>query len=141
VILSGFGFHRIRDYEPLGVPSHAIHLGRVLSWLGHVVQDPVAVGRSVSHEIVLSQNFPNPFNPSTSIRFSVPRNTNVRIAVYDVAGRLIRVLEDEARAAGVVYEAKWDGRGSDGVGLASGVYFCKLEALGQVHTRKLVLLK
>jgi hypothetical protein len=140
VVLSGFGFHHIRDYAPLGVPSHAIHLQRVLSWLGHVVQDPTAVGRSSTSSVTMAQNYPNPFNPSTWIRFGIPSSARVRIVVYDVQGRTVRTLIDEDLAA-AMHEVTWDGTDDTGSRVASGIYFCKLDALDQSLTRKVMLLK
>ena len=70
---------------------------------------------------------PNPFNPSTTLRFDLPVGGRVRLAVYDVAGRLLRTLLDVELPAGS-HEAVWDGRDSAGRGMASGSYFARLLA-------------
>lgn len=88
----------------------------------------------------LNQNHPNPFNPNTRIQFSVPRRTRVQLRIYDLAGRLVRTLDDREREPGL-HEVVWDGRDTRGVRVASGVYFCRLEAGGSVDAKKLVLLK
>jgi hypothetical protein len=91
----------------------------------------------------LHQNHPNPFNPTTQIRYDVGEeggNVRVRIAVYDVQGRLVRVLVDEDRAPGS-YLATWDGRTDSGGEAASGVYFYAMRAGAFVESRRMVLLK
>lgn len=88
----------------------------------------------------LSDNFPNPFNPSTRIRFSLSQKSHVRLRIYDVTGRLVRVLIDEKRNAGA-YDAVWDGKNDKGKSIASGIYFCRMEAADYERTLKMVLLR
>jgi len=89
----------------------------------------------------LHQCAPNPFNPSTTIRYDVPRNgERVSIAVFDVAGRRIRTLVDDVQPAGT-RSTSWDGRDERGQQVASGVYFYRMIAGQFVQTRKMVLLK
>lgn len=103
------------------------------------VGDEVAPG-AIPQRLVLDPNFPNPFNPSTLIRFSLPAGSPVRLGVYDTAGRLIRTLVNEFREAGS-HTIIWDGLADDGRALASGVYFCKLESDRGRQTRPLSLVK
>jgi hypothetical protein len=91
----------------------------------------------------LSQNAPNPFNPATKITFSLQGAARVRLCVYDIAGRLVRVLEEGVFGAGR-HEAVWDGNDSSGDRVASGVYFCRLEApdlRGAVESTKMVMIR
>jgi hypothetical protein len=88
----------------------------------------------------LGQNHPNPFNPSTLIRFTVPEPTFVRLTVIDVRGREVASLLAEIVPAGV-REVLWDGRDANGNSVGSGVYFSRLYAGKRVLTRKMVLLK
>ncbi len=83
----------------------------------------------------LGQNFPNPFNPSTVIPFELAESSDVRIAVYDVTGRLVASLVDSRMSAGT-HQTTFNA-----TGLPSGVYVVRLEAGGQVLTSKLTLLK
>ena len=83
---------------------------------------------------------PNPFNPATTIRFDLAAPGHVTLAVYDVGGRLVRILVDRPMAAGP-HEAIWDGRSAAGSVSASGVYFYRLTAPGFDETRKMVLLR
>ncbi len=88
----------------------------------------------------LAQNFPNPFNPTTTISFSVKEKGRVTLRVYDVEGRLVRTLVDEVRDAGS-YREVWDGTNNRGAGVASGVYFYKMEATGFTRARKMAILR
>jgi hypothetical protein len=88
----------------------------------------------------LEQNFPNPFNPQTAIAYSLKDAADVRLAIYDVAGRRVRELVDEHRMPGA-YKVIWDGRDGKGSQVSSGVYFCKLVAGSFVETKKMVMLK
>jgi hypothetical protein len=85
-------------------------------------------------------NYPNPFNPTTTIRAMLPEATHVTLEVYDVAGRLIRTLVDANKPSGQ-FLAVWDGRSDSGETVGTGIYFTKLRTQGEVLTRKMVLLK
>ncbi|HEY6952974.1 MAG TPA: T9SS type A sorting domain-containing protein, partial [Bacteroidota bacterium] len=88
----------------------------------------------------LSQNFPNPFNPSTTIHYSIPDKGVVRLTVFDIAGRQVATLDEGEKPAGS-YTAVWNGTSANGAQVASGVYFYRLESSGLNITRKMVLLK
>ncbi|MBU4357607.1 MAG: ASPIC/UnbV domain-containing protein, partial [Proteobacteria bacterium] len=85
-------------------------------------------------------NFPNPFNPSTTIRLDLPTAQRVRLGIYAVDGSLVRTLFDEELPAGT-HQAVWDGRNRSGGRAASGVYFYRVETSGDVVTRKMLLVK
>lgn len=87
----------------------------------------------------LEQNFPNPFNPSTTVRYRLSRADRVTLAIYNIAGQQLRLLV-KGRASAGEHEAFWDGRDDHGRLLPAGIYFLRMTA-GQFHqTRKLVLL-
>ncbi len=88
----------------------------------------------------LAQNHPNPFNPMTTISFSLRERGRASLAIYDVAGRLVRVLVDGVIDVGP-QEVTWDGRNGYGGAVASGIYFYRLEAGAYVETKKMVLLR
>ncbi|MGR3296522.1 MAG: FlgD immunoglobulin-like domain containing protein [Candidatus Bathyanammoxibius sp.] len=88
----------------------------------------------------LSSNYPNPFNPVTTIRFSVPSRTYVSLTVYNQLGQKVATLVDGERHAGV-YEAVWKGMDSHGNQVASGVYLYKMKAGSFTQSRTMVLLK
>ena len=84
---------------------------------------------------VLFQNYPNPFNPSTTIRYSLPRRSQVTLSVYNTLGQLVSTLANGEEQAGY-HEVKLDG-----TGLASGLYFYRLQTGGYVQTKKLLILR
>ena len=90
---------------------------------------------SVPYQFALHPAFPNPFNPTTVIRFDLASQSPVELKVYDVTGRLVRTLVSNVMAAGG-HTVRFDGGN-----LASGVYFCRLKAGSFTQTRKLLLLK
>jgi hypothetical protein len=93
---------------------------------------------------MLYANFPNPFNPSTTIRFVTPAGSGtlpVRISIHDVRGRSVKVLHDGEMARGSMQELNWDGLDSSGMALPSGIYFTRLEIDGDSFSRKMLLLK
>ena len=90
--------------------------------------------------MVLRQNAPNPFNPSTTIRFSLPRDARVTLDVFDVSGRLVARLVDGALAKGS-HAIAWNGEDRLGGSASSGVYFYVLRAGKETLTRKMVLLR
>jgi hypothetical protein len=93
--------------------------------------DPPAVPR----ESRLYQNYPNPFNPSTRIGYHVARSCHVQLTVYDLLGRELATLVDAVQGAGV-HAVEWKAEG-----MASGVYFCRLNAGAFVDTRKMMLVR
>ena len=88
----------------------------------------------------LSSNYPNPFNPVTTLKFNVPRTGHVTIAVYDVTGRKVRVLVDRVFQMGA-FETTWNGKNTAGESVGSGVYFARMETCGHKAVRKMVLLR
>jgi len=83
---------------------------------------------------------PNPFNPTTSLHFSLPRESRVDLNIYDVAGRLVRSLISGSRPAGL-NEVRWDGKDSSGQEIASGTYFARLIVDEQVEIKSLTLVR
>ncbi|HPF35497.1 MAG TPA: FlgD immunoglobulin-like domain containing protein [Candidatus Krumholzibacteria bacterium] len=90
------------------------------------------------HVWSLSQNHPNPFNPSTTINFSLPAAADVSLKVYNARGELVRTLLDAGLEAGD-HAQEWRGRDDAGAAVASGVYFARLVSKHGVLTRKMVL--
>lgn len=84
---------------------------------------------------MLANNYPNPFNPSTKIQFSLPKAAYVTLKIYNSLGQEVTKLVSENMNAGT-YTTEWNASG-----FASGVYFCRLDAGSFVETKKLVLLR
>jgi len=97
-------------------------------------------GTGVPTHYELAHNYPNPFNPSTRIRFALPRREHVQIAIHDVLGRRIKTLVDATLPAGR-HAATWDGTDEAGQPVASGVYFYRLHTDGFTKVRKMMLLR
>ncbi len=106
-----------------------------ISGEGSDVEEPELI-----RDVQLHPVRPNPFNPTANIAFSLPSPAEVELAVYDVRGRLVSVLESGPLGAGP-HEAIWHGRDSHGNAVGSGVYFVRLIAGETVATRKMVLVK
>ena len=92
----------------------------------------------VPEVFTLSQNTPNPFNPSTAIAFTLSRPEVVRLSVYDALGRTITNLASGNYSAGS-HSVRWDGRDGRGNAVSSGVYLYRLEAGGKTEARKMLL--
>ncbi len=88
----------------------------------------------------LEQNFPNPFNPTTTINYAVAADGLVELNIYDVSGALVRTLVDETKEAGT-YSATWNGVANNGTRAASGVYFYTIRSGEFTQTRRMVMLK
>jgi flagellar hook assembly protein FlgD len=88
----------------------------------------------------LKQNFSNPFNPTTTIEYSLPRRSRVTLQVYNMLGQKIRTLVDCEESAGS-YTITWDGRNAAGEMVSTGVYLYRLQADDFVESKKMLLLK
>jgi C1A family cysteine protease len=86
-------------------------------------------------------NAPNPFNPQTLIRYDLPSETVVNLRIIDASGRVVRTLVDTEDKSPGTHSAWWDGTDQSGRRVASGTYFYRLEAGGELLSRKMVLLK
>jgi hypothetical protein len=93
-----------------------------------------------SKERVKSSNSPNPFNPSTTISYTLPGEARVRLEVYDVAGRRIANLVDAVQGPGD-HSVLWDGKDSNGVPVTSGIYFYRITAGDLKISRKMILVR
>jgi flagellar hook assembly protein FlgD len=86
-------------------------------------------------DLSVKSAYPNPFNPSTNIEYSISQSGNVKIAIYDVAGRQVDVLSNEYQSDGN-HSVVWNAINSP-----SGIYYIQIQADNDVHTQKVVLLK
>ena len=89
----------------------------------------------------LANNYPNPFNPATTIQYALPQAADVELTVYNVVGQPVRTLVAEHQNAGR-YVVEWDATNNSGHSLSSGMYFYRLQADGEFHeVKKMLLLK
>ncbi len=103
------------------------------------LDDDIA-NNQIPNKFALEQNYPNPFNPSTIINYSLPTQTNVKIVVYNVLGRMIKILIDAEQTAGE-YSAYWNGTDEHGHDVTSGIYLYKIITNDYISSRKMILLK
>lgn len=94
----------------------------------------------IPNEFKLQQNFPNPFNPTTIIKYQIAKRTRVTITVYNTIGQVVKILVDQPKEEGM-YETEWDATNLSGNKVASGVYFYKIKAGDFITTKKMVFTK
>jgi hypothetical protein len=145
------GFVRLTAGDPLPANTTSymdgdVQPGRTYRYrIGAIDRDGefLSVIQSVNtphREVELYQNRPNPFNPSTSIDFYLPREARVTLSIYDVSGKLIRTLVDQPTRFGH-HSAVWNGMDASGNQVSSGVYFYRLQTGKRVITKKMVVVK
>gem|GEM_PF-756651 len=103
------------------------------------VREEIALA-NVPDEFDLSQNFPNPFNPETTIQYNIAKQGNVNLAIFDVQGRTVRTLVTEHNKPGI-YSVKWDGRDNYGNVVSSGIYFYQLNAENLNIMKKMIFMR
>jgi len=99
------------------------------------------VGGTPSRYVLSVSNYPNPFNPRTTVSYTVPSRGEVSIAVYDARGAHVATLLDHADRPAGAYIIEWDGRADSGATASSGIYFARIEHASGVRSKKMVLLK
>ncbi len=111
-----------------------------LSWSLSLIATDVDVYHNRPESFVLSQNYPNPFNPSTHIPFQMAAAGEVRLAIFNQAGQMVRILTDGMVTAGW-HEVIWDGCDMNGAQVPSGTYYCRMVTNSFQEIKKLLLLK
>lgn len=138
---------RIKAESTVEYSDHTAIPGRSYSYYISAVRGNSEAVRSTTIKlslppkpVTLYQNFPNPFNPSTTISFFIPDRASINLDIFDVKGRRVKTLIDEIKPAGR-YNAEWNGRNSRGNPVSSGVYYYRLTAGKNIITKKLVLMR
>jgi hypothetical protein len=128
------------NYSAMDAAVRPLLLQNAVSWLlnENVAASDQPIPKPARLE--LSGNFPNPFNPKTTLRFAIPADAEVELAIFDISGRRVTTLVNGPLPAGS-HESVWEGRDDAGVSLASGVYFSRLRVVGETLIGKLLLLK
>lgn len=117
--------------------------GVIRSWIWYnnsATNVQLGVFNNLPNTVNLSQNYPNPFNSITNIKYTVPRNGNVKLKIFNSIGELIRTLENKYLNLGE-YEVSWNGRNDSGQLVSSGTYFYQLEIDGSIILKKMIVLK
>ncbi len=138
-----FVFRVLREFED----NARFEIANGLVFDPSQLQNPAVVAgvlelQSTPREFALHQNFPNPFNPDTTIKYDLAESADVTLQIYNVLGQVVRTLvASEAQNAGR-YQIRWNGMDDRGVPVSSGIYFYQISADGMFSdVRKLMLLK
>lgn len=132
------------EWNEIGDPAGADHM----NWVYVGFSDggnPLSVNEDNAEATIpgsfeLTQNYPNPFNPSTTINFTVPNFSDVKISVFDINGKLVNTLVDASYSSGT-YNIMWDGDDSNGNKVAAGIYMYNLTSNETSITNKMILIK
>jgi len=95
----------------------------------------ISFENTIPENFILEQNFPNPFNPSTTIKYLMPKSAFVTLCIYDILGRAVSTIINEWQTAGT-YSVNWNAES-----MPTGVYFYKLSADGFSETKKMILIR
>lgn len=94
----------------------------------------------IPSKFLLDQNYPNPFNPATTIRYSLPQQSNVNLSIYNILGQRVATLVHEVKDAGT-HSVVWHGKSDAGFSVASGIYFYHITAGSFSAVKKMMLVK
>jgi hypothetical protein len=123
---------------PAGLPARAVLLEQSLAYFG-VEGDPLDVSPVPGADKFAVRNYPNPFNPTTKIEYTMPKAGHLTLKIYNVKGELVKTLiDDQIETSGSIM---WDGTNDNGAKVSSGVYFYEARTAGQVQVEKMALVK
>lgn len=132
------------EYDELYEVTLPAEFQAIKPWI-YAVDSPTAVSAIetavLPQSLGLGQNFPNPFNPDTAIRFELPAAAQVELAVFSSNGQKVATLVSQQPMQAGTYQANWDGRDDRGQQVSSGAYLYRLQVGNQAETRQMVLLK
>jgi hypothetical protein len=125
----------------LGYLTEGIYLDDIGVYYVYTITGVETVdGAPADSRLAIRKVFPNPFNPSTKIEFSVPKEAPVSVRVFDVQGRAVATLIDKSMSPGL-YRVAWNGKTDAGQGLASGIYFAQIQSGASRQSVRLTMLK
>ncbi len=132
VDFSGSVYYKIEDVtmDGKGTLHGPIAVNRIMSGVNTELE--------IRNEFRLYANYPNPFNPKTTIKYSLPQNTYVTLTVYDILGKTIRTIFSDTQTAGT-HSITWDGRDESGLPAASGIYFYRMTTQDYQAVGRMVL--
>ncbi len=144
VVLSGFSYTFTRDAAATFPPARVEFMRDLLQKMGNITPNATGVdpGDAPLYANALHNNYPNPFNPTTTIAYTVKERGHVSLKVYNAAGQLVRTLVDDVQAPRPEgFSVEWDGQSDAGTAVASGVYFYRMVTKNFELTKKMVVLK
>ena len=125
----------------IGIDTEGVYFDNIGVYYIYTISGVEAVsGVPVAPRPSIQKAYPNPFNPYTTIVFSVPKSGPVRVGVFDVHGKSVATLVNQAMNSGV-YRVRWNGKTSNGADVSSGVYYAQIQSRGGSGSGSLVLIK
>ena len=121
-------------------PANPIYYVPIHVLVDSVLLDLTAVNTGVPAKFKLAQNWPNPFNPTTTINYYIPEIARVELAIYNVLGQKVKTLVNRLQQP-KTYRIEWDGTNDQGHAVASGIYIYRLQAGKNIATKKLILMR
>lgn len=100
----------------------------------------IAENTTIPDKFRLEQNYPNPFNPTTIIKYSLPKEVDVTLKLFNMRGQEVKTLVSKKQLAGI-YAVEWDGRDNSGIAVSTGIYFYRIQAGKFTRTNKMLLVK
>ncbi len=140
VLLTGFSFNDIHQASP-GTVARAGFLADAFTFFQNTYPVPTGVDPPLNLTNYMADNYPNPFNPTTTIRYGIRERAHVSVKIYNAAGQMVKTLVDEVQSPDQVKPVTWDGTNNAGQSVSSGVYFCRLVTKDFAKTRKMVVLR
>ncbi|HEX7357355.1 MAG TPA: T9SS type A sorting domain-containing protein [Ignavibacteriaceae bacterium] len=137
IMRAGYVYFWIEEDRSFGIHNPAFTfalLKTAIEDMGGVVSVDYPTD-GIPQQYQLAQNYPNPFNPATTINYTIPEQSNVKVIIYDVLGNQVEILTDDVKSPGT-YSVKWNA-----AKYSSGIYFYKLETDKFVQVRKMILMK
>jgi DNA-binding transcriptional regulator YhcF (GntR family) len=136
---------KIKEMRSQGATREEIRSAMAEMIQGFGIQSPqdsgsVSSGTASAVPNITAQSYPNPFNPETEISYTLPENSYVSVTIFNIQGQKVKRLVNEYQPAGTK-KVVWDGRDENGEGVASGIYFYRIEAGSHTMTNRMVLLK
>ncbi len=135
-----WNYYFVKNDKSLGIHNTKYAVALLQKSIGIYPTDVKPADGQLPIEFALKQNYPNPFNPSTTISFSIPEGSQVRLEVYDMLGRFVTALVHQDMTPGN-YSVTWNGTDRFGAQVSSGMYLYRITAGSNVMTRKMLLLK
>lgn len=135
----------LAEQNPKNLPNISIDTRDFISYLDFMsrlkgLNELTSSSNNKPHKLVMESNYPNPFNPSTTISFNVPKDAKVKLSIYNIKGQKVKTLLNESMTSGK-HTVMWDGKNSFGKQVSSGVYFARVEQSGKSAIRKMLLMK
>lgn len=139
---AAWNYFFVEEDRSLGVHNPAYAYSLIASAIQKLdpTTDIKLIDNTVPTSYAIDQNYPNPFNPTTTIKYTIPQESNVKLEIYDITGKLVNTIVNQSQSAGS-YSVTWDGSNSSGMKVGSGMYLYRINAGSFIAVKKMILLK